>query len=239
MLEQNSEPAESQSALGDAIASSPEALKEVEQQVSDTQNPPAEQGENQEPEEAEEPKIPYSRFKEVVEERNYLRQLAEQQLAQKPQQQPQQPTTPQEIGNTPEEREFFNGIRKIAREEAQREQEKLQPVIDAARKELAQIGVTLFRQAHPDVKPGSAEEIEIAQRIGAGYPTEDAYKTVMYDRKLAQVEKQVNSNNKLKIEAKKQANLEQRSIPQGATAPTGGKETQREKIERIAREQGF
>jgi hypothetical protein len=234
MAEQEDVNADSSSALEGAIASSPEALDE---QTQDTQTP-AKEGDSQEQSEqqAEEPRVPYSRLKEVVDEKNWYRQQLEQRLAQQSQQQPQQPTTPQELGNTPEEREFWNMQRKIAREEAEKTFRQITPVIDAGRMELAQMKVQQFRNSHPDVKPNSPEEIAIAERISSGYLPEDAYKVVMWDRKVAQVEKQVNTNNKVKIEAKKQANVEQRSIPQGAGSPTTKNESQRQRIERLAKE---
>jgi hypothetical protein len=58
----------------------------------------------------------------------------------------------------------------------------------------------------------------------------------MWDKRSADAEKQANSNIKQKIEAKKQANVEQRSIPQGGTAPTKSKLTLRQRIEASAKD---
>jgi hypothetical protein len=227
--EQKDVPADSSSALGEAIASSPEALEET---TPESQNPPAgTQGETQE----EEAKIPYSRLKEVVDEKNWYKTQLEQRLAQQNQQQPQQPTAPQELGNTPEEREFWKAVDARADARAEQKFRQIAPVIDAGRMELAQMKVQQFRNAHPDIKSNSPEEIAIAERISSGYLPEDAYKVVMWDRKVAQAEKQGSINNKVKIEAKKQANVEQRSIPQGGTSPTGkGKLSQLERIKQEA-----
>ncbi len=235
--EQKDVTAESSSALEGAIASSPEALEE---QPQDTQTP-AKEGDSQEQEEqqTEEPRVPYSRLKEVVDEKNWYRQQLEQRLAQQSQQQPQQPITPQELGNTPEEREFWKAVDKRAEMIADQKLRQISPVIDAGRMELAQMKVQQFRNAHPDIKANSPEEIAIAERISSGYLPEDAYKVVMWDNKVAQAEKQANTNKQAKIQAKKLATVEQRSIPQGGTAPTGRKETQLQMIERLAKEQGF
>lgn len=234
----------SPSPLAEAIASSPEALEEG-QPTQETPTP-AKEEETQEQKEQpeEEAKVPYSRLKEVVDEKNWYRQQLEQRLAQQTQQQPQQPTqAPQELGNTPEEREFWRMQRQIAREEATRvSQEQLgqiRPVIDAGRMELAQMKVQQFRQEHSDVKANSPEEIAIAEKIQMGYLPEDAYRSVMWDTKVASAEKQANNSVKQKIEAKKQANVEQRSIPQGATPPTKEKLTQRQRIEREAEKLEF
>lgn len=234
--EQKDVTAEPSSALGEAIASSPEALEETTQEA---QNLSADtQGDTQE-EQAEEPRVPYSRLKEVVDEKNWYRTQLEQRLAQQNQQQPQQPTTPQELGNTPEEREFWKAVDARADARAEQKFRQIAPVIDAGRMELAQMKVQQFRSSHPDIKANSPEEIAIAERISSGYLPEDAYKVVMWDKKDAQVKKQVNIDNKVKIEAKKQANVEQRSIPQGGTAPTKSNLTLRQKIEAAAKDMEF
>ena len=228
-----------QSPLADAIASSPEALEE--QPTQETQTPATEEvtPEQTEQQAEEESRVPYSRLKEVVDEKNWYKTQLEQRLAQQPQQQPQQPTTPQEMGNTPEEREFWRMQRQIAKEESEKTFRQVQPVIDAGRMELAQMKVQQFRAAHSDIKPNSPEEMAIAEKIQIGYLPEDAYRTVMWDSKVAATEKQKSSNTKQKIEAKKQANVEQRSIPQGATPPTKEKLTLRQRIEREADKMEF
>jgi hypothetical protein len=219
------------SPLEAAIASSPEALEE---QAQETQTPPAQEGVTQEPVEA---KIPYSRLKEVVDEKNWYKQQMERMLQQQQsQQQFQQPTQqpPQELGNTPEEREFWRMQRQIAKEEAEKVFGKVTPVIDAGRMELAQMKVQQFRAQHPDIKANSSEEIAIAEKIQMGYLPEDAYRSIMWESKVAETEKQTNQSIKQKMEAKKQANVEQRSIPAGAVPPTKEKLTLRQRIERAA-----
>jgi hypothetical protein len=229
---------ESSSALGEALASSPEA---AEQQTQEAQTPPAEQGETQgqEEQQTEEARVPYSRFKDVVEEKNWYKQQLEQRLSQQQPQQQQQPATNPYAGMTPEEERFWRAVDERARMQAAEQFKQIAPVIDAGRQELATMKVQQFRNAHPDIKPDSPEEIAIAEKINAGYPPEDAYKLVMWDRRVAQAEKQANSVVKQKIEAKKQANVEQSSIPQGTTAPIKSKMTLRERIEQNAREIGF
>src|SRR3990167_4578419 len=119
-------PETSPSPLAAAIASSPEALEEPTQE---TQTPPAQEGVTQEP--VVETTVPYSRFKEVVDEKNWHKQQMERMLQERQSQQqfpqPQQP--PQELGNTPEEREFWRMQRQIAKEEAEKVFGKVTPVI--------------------------------------------------------------------------------------------------------------
>ena len=220
--------------LAEAIASSPEVKEEVEQQISDTQTPTAEEGVNQEQVELqeEEPRIPYSRFKEKVDETNWYKQQLELQLQRQQSQQPiQQPTTESYTGMTAEEERFWRAVDARAEKIAEQKIQKVNPMLNAGIRELTILKVQQFRTAHPDIKPNSPEENQIAQKIGQGYLPEDAYRAVMWDRKVADSEKQANQQVKQKTEAKKQANVEQRSIPSNASLPTNQKLTLRQRIE--------
>ena len=229
-------PETSPSPLAAAIASSPEALEE---QTQETQTPPAQEGVTQEP--VEESRIPYSRLKEVVDEKNWYKQQLERKLQEsQSQQQFQQPAQPpQELGNTPEEREFYRLQRQIAREEAEKVFGRVTPIIDAGRMELVLMKVQQFRTQHSDVRPNSPEEVAIAEKIQMGYLPEDAYRSVMWDKKVGEKTEQLNQSNRQKIEAKKSANVEQRSIPNNAIPPTKEKLTLRQRIERNAQEAGI
>jgi len=225
-----------QSPLAEAIASSPEALE----QTQETQTPAKEEATQEQTEQqTEELRVPYSRLKEVVDEKNWYKAQLEQHLAQQTQQQPQQPTQDSYAGMTAEEEKFWRAVDQRAEKIAESKVRQISPVIDAGRMELAQMKVQQFRTTHTDIKPNSPEEIAIAEKIHTGYLPEDAYRVVMWDRKVADAEKQANTNVKQKIEAKKQANVEQRSIPQGATPPTKEKLTLRQRIEREAANMEF
>jgi hypothetical protein len=100
--------------------------------------------------------------------------------------------------------------------------------------ELAQMQTEQFRRDHPDIKPDSSEEFSIAEKIRQGYLPEDAYRSVMWDVKVVEADKKAKQNIQQKTEAKKQANVEQRSIPTGATSPTNEKLSLRQRIEREA-----
>jgi hypothetical protein len=206
-------PAESSSALTAAIASSPEVEQEV-QQAPEAQTPPAvTEGVTQEQPQEEEPRIPYSRFKEKVDEVNYLRSLHEQQLRnQQVQQQLQQPVTDPYAGMPPEEKVFWQNVDRRAAEQArvivQSEMQQVRPIIDAGRMELASMKVQQFRTQHPDIKPNSPEEMMIAEKIQQGYNPDDAYWTVQGPKGVRAVESQVKQQVKQQMAVKKQANVE-------------------------------
>lgn len=204
--------------LEGAIASSPEVKEEATQQVQGTETGTPQQPASQEPQVEEEARIPYSRFKEKVDEANYLKGLLEKQLqAAQSNQQVQQP--PQEEGATPEEREFWRNQRRIAREEAlkvaQEREQQITPLLQATMREVTSAKVQEFRRSHPDIKPNSPEEHEIASKIRElGYSPDDAYWSVMGPRGIRVAVQQGENKVKQQIEAKRKANVEtSASIP--------------------------
>lgn len=220
------------SALENAIASSPEVTEAVEQKVEEAQTPPAEQGTPEPTEPQEEGRIPYSRFKEKVDEANWYKQQLEQRLNQPTQQPIQQPTTDPYAGYSAEERVFWQKVHADQRKIAQEELAKLQPVLDAGRMELARFKVKEFRREHPDIKPNSPEETEIATKINYGYDTEDAYWAVMGQRGIRVAEEKGKQQAKQQIEAKKKANVDATSSVNSQVVPTK-KETWRETASRL------
>lgn len=225
---------ESSTPLAEAIASTPEVA--VEAQEAQGTEAASEKTESQEQ------NVPFNehpRFKELIEERNWYRQQLEKvnQIRQQPQS--QQPTTDEYAGMTPEEERFWRAVDKRAERIAEQKIQRVNPMLDAGIRELTNLKVQQFRDAHKDIKPNSPEELQIAQKINQGYLPEDAYRAVMWDRKVADAEKQANSNVKQRIEAKKQANVEQTSIPLGGVPPTKEKLTLRQRIEREAKNLEF
>ena len=75
------------------------------------------------------------------------------------------------------------------------------------RMEIAQTKVAQFRVAHPDIRPNSPEETEIAQRISSGYLPDDAYWSVMGPRGIRVAQEQTKQQVKQQMEAKRQANV--------------------------------
>ena len=222
------------SALESAIASTPEVTAEVEQKAEEAQTPTAEQGTPEPEEQQEEGRIPYSRFKEKVDEANWYKQQLEQRLNQ-PQQPIQQPTTNPYASMTPEEERFWRAVDDRAGRIADEKLRQITPVIEAGRMELAQSKVHQFRQSHPDIKPNSPEEMEIAQRISSGYLPDDAYWAVVGPRGTKVAEEKGKQIVKKQIEAKKQANVESSaSVPKQAQ-PTPKKSFREDFLERYTR----
>ena len=217
----------SSSALESAIASSQEVTEEL-QQTQDTQTLPAEKSESQEQTQQQEteqaPFHEHPRFKELVEEKNWYKRKVDEliQRQQQPPAQPyfQQPLPPDPYANmTPEEKVFWQKVDERATLKAKEMVSQIQPVIDAGRMELAQMKVSQFRQEHPDIKPNSPEEMAIAEKIQMGYIPDDAYFSVMGPRGIRVAEDKAKQQVKQKIEAKKQANVENRSLSANAGLP--------------------
>jgi len=235
-MEQEKQGVEAQptpSALEGAVASSPEVQEEAKQQVLDTQSPPAEQGVSpeQEPQQEqqevqeEEPRVPYSRLKEVVDEKNWFKSQLEQQIAQRQEQlRYQQPNQDPYAGMDNDTKIFWQGIDKRIEERAtaiaDKKIQSISPMLDAGARELAQMKVQQFRNNHPDVKPNSPEEMEIAKRItdasriGFNLTPDEAYWGVMGPRGIRQEQQKAKQQYQKKIVAKKAANVEtSASIP--------------------------
>ena len=216
----------SDSAIGEAIAATPEVQQEAQEQVTESVSEKTEAPEQ----------VPFNehpRFKELIEERNWYRQQLERQQVQP---QPQQPTTDPYASMTPEEERFWRAVDQRAERIAEAKIQKVNPMLEAGVRELTNMKVQQFREAHKDIKANSPEEMAIAQKIQMGYLPEDAYKAVMWDSKVAEAEKQGNNNIKQKMEIKKQANVEQKSIPEGVNTHTKEKLTLRQRIERDAKD---
>jgi len=200
-----------------------------EQQVQDTETATPQEAESQEQEQPQgkeqTPFHEHPRFKEVIDEKNYWRDMAMKQMnsmqqSQSPQQ-IQQTARQQETlpGNTPEEREFWRMVRTEAERIADQKIQQVNPLLEAGRMELAQMKVAQFRSAHPDIKPNSPEEVAIAERIQSGYTPEDAYRAVMWDRKFQESQTRSTQQTKQKIIQKRQANVETRPSVSQASQP--------------------
>lgn len=203
--------------LEGAVAESPAVKQEVQEQQ-ETQTPTAEQGETQVEQEQEiVPLHKEERFKELIEERNWYRQQLERQSQQRPQ--VQQPTQDQYAGMTAEEEKFWRAVDERAERKAkQLFESSVSPQLQLGAAELARIKVAEFRRNHPDVKPESVEEREIARRINSGYELDDAYWAVMGPKGIRNAETQATKKVQQQMSVKKQANVENRGIP--STAPS-------------------
>lgn len=209
------------SALEGAIASSPEVTEELQSQGQEPSTPQKDVVQ-EEVQQEEEPRVPYQRLKEVVDEKNWYKQQLEQAYQRQQPQQPQQPQISDEYaGMTPEEERFYRAIDKraerIAEHKVEEKLRRIEPTLDAGRMELAQLKVNQFRAAHADIKPNSPEEVAIAEKITMGYNPDDAYWAVMGPRGIRVAEDKAKQQIKQNIAQKKQANVE--SKPSVSTPP--------------------
>lgn len=82
--------------------------------------------------------------------------------------------------------EFYRNMdKRIEQKAGQLAQVQIQGVLqslDLGRRELAEIKINQFRQANPDIKPGSQEEAQIAGFVSQGYDLNSAKKLAMYDK---------------------------------------------------------
>lgn len=215
----------------------------TEQQTPETETSTPQQDETQEQDEqqTEEQRIPYSRFKEKVDETNWLKDQLSQQLQQRqqPVQQPlQQQAQDPYAGMTPEERVFLQGRDSRAEEIARKIIDKeIRPIIDAGRMEMARMNVAQFRQRYSDVKPESQEELAIAQKIQSGYTPDDAYLVVMGPNKMAALEARTRQQTKSKTQQKRQANVETAGVTPAAQTPPN--ETFEDELRRRMKEEGL
>ncbi len=199
-----------ESSLEGAVASSPEvqekATEEVVQQVQETEQAPPQKAETPTEElQAEEQTVPYARLKEVIDERNYLRELAQRQpQIQQPQVQPQDPYANMDDATA----RFYQGLDTRIKTEAQKIVDKtIAPQINAGVQRMAQLEITNFRMRHPEVKLGSEIEGRITQRVNQGYPLEEAYKIETYDGKVGQQSAQNAQVSQQRLVDKQKANV--------------------------------
>lgn len=186
---------------------------EEEQQPQETEPSTPQQDVAQEeiPQPEEEQKVPFSRFKEVNEERKQLLQQQQEILLKQQQaQQFKQPTTDPYAGYTAEEKVYLQQrdarMKEIAQNMISEKEKTYQQQIQAQNQVISKLLSRDFRMNHPDVKEGSQEEQQIASMLKQGYPPDHAYKITMWDKKTG--EKQVISKQQQqqRIEAKRQAN---------------------------------
>ena len=186
------------------------------------------------PEVSEEQKVPYKRFKDVVEERNYYRDLSLRQ--QPPQQAPQQPVDPYASMDA-ETRLFYQNqekmMRKIADEKAQELEAKYQKQSVYQQQIIGSLLGKEFTRAHPDIKDGSMEQEQIVQKIRVGYDSDDAYWSVMGPRGIQNAKVTAQKEVKQQFQAKKKANVETVGIQPSGLPPAkkNFKEDLRKEIE--------
>ncbi len=208
----------------------------------DEASSPQDQGGEATPEQATgEPFHTHPRFQELIQERNELKQTT-QQLQQQlidltgrvtPQQQQQVAEQKLYEANTPEEKQFWAQVEKIADAKATKAraeaEARYQQEIAGYQKMVSTVIADRFLEKHSDVGKGSAEMAQIVKKaqkdasLGKDLveSLEDAYRVVMFDRKAQmEVDKAVKSNQ-TKTKQKLAANVEKKGIPQNSGLPPG------------------
>ena len=195
---------------------------------------PAPQVEQKEP-----PFNEHPRFREVIEEKNYWREMALKQA--QPQQAPQAPQVDPYANLTPEEKNFWKQVDERAETIAQRKIESVRPQVEQELREtkeaVASMAYERFQLQHPDVKPGSQEENAIAQYFQRGYSLDDAYKVVMFDRIGVQKAQHVKDIQVNKVQQKIAANVETKGI--SSTSNLSPKMSFREALRKGMQEPGW
>lgn len=208
-----------------------EGVEEPTSPVGETQEPEVTETptpkEGEEPEVTEEQRVPYDRFKDVVEEKNYYKQLLAQQMQHQQQSVVQPPQVQDKYANLPPEEQLFyrrqeEMMRNIAKEIAEEKEKKFNTQLQFFQQRDAQNTVDRFRKEHPDIKAGSYEEHEIADKIKTGYQPNDAYWSVMGPRGVKNAESTAHTKVKQQMQVKKKANVEQSSV-QSAGLPQASK----------------
>jgi hypothetical protein len=189
----------------------------------------------------EEQQIPYDRFKEVADEKNYWRdKYAE--ATTRPQEAPSQEKDPLE-GMDPQTKVFYQDLDKrtqVAINRARKEERvQYQAELDALRMSTAKVQERLFRQDQKDVAAGSKEEIEIAQFIRMGMDPDRAAWAVMGPKRVesAKSGKVIKQQNKTKMKA--QANVETSGVQENSGLPSVEGLDFRDELDKRMKEQGL
>lgn len=176
-------------------------------------------------EEQQTPFHEHPRWKELQEEKRWLKeQLA---LANSRPIAPnnQQPTVQDDpyAGMTAEEKSFYQKIEDIADRKARKIVAEKEAIIGKELTETRQIMATVayerFQSKHPDVLPNSPEEAQIAQLYQRGYSLEDAYKVAMFEKVTNQKAQAAQVRSNQKVQQKIAANVETANIPANSGLP--------------------
>ena len=202
------------------VESSPQEVENVESSTTEQEQEVVSEPTEEEQGTTEENRVPYDRFKEVNDEKNYWRQQAERLSTP----QPVAPTVeadPYAAYTDPQTKLFYQDMDKRMDTRARKIAEEAKaPIIrqnEILTQQIAQLQHKQFKTDNTDVVEGSLEETEIAQLISQGVPMEKATWAVMGPKRVAKagIAKQQKVNKK--VEMKQKANLATSSAvnPQG------------------------
>jgi len=224
----------------ETLESSPETEVEdvesstTEEQIVDSE-PTEEQGTT------EEGRVPYDRFKEVNDEKNYWRQQAER-LSQQPVQQPKEEADPYAQFTDPQTKLFYQEMDKrmvkLAKRIASEEKAPILRQNEILTQQIAQLQHAKFKEDNTDVVEGSPEEARIAQLISQGVPMQEATWAVMGPKRVAKVQTAKQQKQTKKVEMKQKANLAtSTSVPAQSGLPPQENKSFRESMnERLDKE---
>ena len=207
-----------------ATVESPTATETDEQSASSAEAPAAAPAQQAVQEKPEAPFHEHPRWKEMMAERDYLRQ----QLAVangRPVATPVPAPVEQDpyVGMTPEEKNFYQQldqrVEKRALKIADEREAKVLKEINENRHIMASIAYERFQTRHPDVVSDSPEETAIANLYSRGYTLDDAYKVVMFDKLQREKATAAKTVQTQKVQQKAAANVETSTIPASSGLP--------------------
>lgn len=186
----------------------------------------------------------HPRFKEVIDEKNYWKEMAMKLVPVAEQLQKPKVDEPDPYANLSlEEKEFWRKVESVAEKKAMRiadektKQFSLEQQV--VRQQLAQIAYQKFKETHPDVKAGSPEENAIAVKVRQGYSLDDAYQVVMGPKMLEKYKRESETRKQQKTQQKVAANLESSGLPAQTPVKAGERVSVREFVNRmIAKQEG-
>ena len=187
--------------------------------------------------------VPYDRFKEVADEKNYWREQAIAASQRQQSVQSMQELSDPYAGMDAQTKVFWQEIDKRTdnKVKAAREEERrnYQAGIDALSLQTAKIQEKLFRNDAKDVMAGSPEELEIANLVRSGLDLERATWAVMGPKREAAAKSVAQVKQQVKTQQKAQANLENASMPTNNGIPTKERLSFREQLASKMQEAGI
>lgn len=154
-----------------------------------------------------------------------------------------QPVTDEYANLTPEEREAWRRIEKLAEDKARKVISEVAPAYEQeltqTKEALAAIAYERFQAKYPDVSPGSQEEEAIAQLYKRGYSLDDAYKVVNYEKNAQKAAQQSKTQQVQKTQQKQAANLEQTTLPPKSGLPTKDRVSFRQELDAQLKAAGY
>ena len=214
-----------------------ESSTQEAQETQETGTPTQEQGETQETEEQEQA-VPYDRFKEVNDEKNWYKNQLEQSL-QKPQQQVQPQQQPVKTidayitnAQDAETKMYWQNMKKIVNETAteiadskvKATEEKMVKLEKAYMQREGQRLLKEFKKDNPGIKSGSPEEKRVIDLMNQGYPMEHAALIAQGETGFKTAENRGRQQAQQKFQQKKQANVETSPGISNSSLPTGKSE---------------